>query len=253
MHRTIASPLPRPLILDPRRPQPYRLRLARYGVLAEDISDWAGAAAAEGRRLTVLDVGCGWGVLLAHLEITPHWSNVALSATDVIDAAAHNRKAYQEYFVADVTGGYPEIPSERYDVVVCEQVLEHLPQLDPALATLTRLVRPGGRLVIGVPVFFPPLHLARKHLVPRLAIILRHSKTATHLQAFSLYSFRRLLRRLPGFEIETARGFRILSGGVLRPLENYRWWWRLNRRAGEIVPGLCIEVQFVLRKSTTAS
>jgi SAM-dependent methyltransferase len=253
MHRTTASPLPRPLILDPRRPQPYRLRLARYGVLAEDISEWAAEAARDGRRLTVLDVGCGWGALLAHLEITPHWSNVSLSATDVTDTVTHNKGAYQEYFIADVTGGYPEIASERYDVVVCEQVLEHLLSVESALATLARLVRPGGRLVIGVPVFFPPLHLARKHLVPRLAGVLRHSKTATHQQAFSLYSFRHLLRRLPGFAIVTTRGFRILSGGILRPLENYRWWWRLNRRAGELVPGLCIEVQFVLRKSTTAS
>src|SRR5205085_11124277 len=116
---------------------------------------------------------------------------------------------YREYFVADLTGGYPEIASERYDVVVCEQMLEHLGQLDTALATLARLVRPGGRLVIGVPIFFPPLHLARKYLVPRLARVLRHPGTASHQQAFSLYSFRRLLRHIPDLTLEQARGFRI--------------------------------------------
>ena len=54
-----------------------------------------------------------------------------------------------------VTGGYPEIPSGHYDVVVCEQVLEHLAALDIALATLVRVLRSGGRLVIGVPIFPP--------------------------------------------------------------------------------------------------
>jgi SAM-dependent methyltransferase len=243
-----SRPLPRALITDPRRPQPYRLRLSRYAVLAEDISDWAGKAAREGRPLKVLDVGCGWGVLLRHLEITPHFSSVTISATDVTDTVLYKRELYRKYFIADLTGGYPEISSERYDVVVCEQVLEHLDALDTAIATLARLVRPGGRLVIGVPIFFPPLHLARKYLVPPLARILRHPATASHQQAFSLYSFRRLLRNFPGLAIEKTRGFRIVSGGLLRPLENYRWWWRINRQIGEFVPALCIEAQFVLRK-----
>ena len=240
---------PQPIITDPRRPQPYRLRLARYAVLAQDIGAWAGSAARDGRGLGVLDVGCGWGVLLRHLEAVPQFGSIELSATDVTDTALYKRELYRDYFVADLTGGYPNLASESYDVVVCEQVLEHLGEIEPALATLARLVRPGGRLVIGVPIFPPPLHLVRKHLVPPLAHLLRPSATASHQQAFSLYSFRRLLRRLPGFEIERVRGFRIVSGGLLRPLENYRWWWLLNRRLGEMVPALCIEAQFVLRKA----
>jgi SAM-dependent methyltransferase len=245
-------PRPQGLITDPRRPQPYRLRLARYEVLAQDISLWAGAAAGEGRSLNVLDVGCGWGVLLHHLEAQPHFPNIAMSAADLTDTATYKTEFYRDYFIGDLTGGYPGIGSERYDVVVCEQVLEHLDALDTAIATLARIVRPGGRLVIGVPIFFPPLHLARKYLVPPLARILRHSASASHQQAFSLYSFRRLLGKFPGLSIEAARGFRIVSGGILRPLENYRWWWQFNRRLGELVPALCIEVQFILRKSAAS-
>ncbi len=247
MDRTLYSP--HALIVDPKRPQPYRLRLARYAVLAQDISEWAGEAAGQGRRVAVLDVGCGWGILLRHLEAGPHFAAMTVSAADLSDIRGYKPELYREYFLGDLTDGYPEIRSERYDVVVCEQVLEHLSQLETALATLARLVRPGGRLVVGVPIFFPPLHLARQHLVPAAARLLRHPVTAGHQQAFSLYSFRRRLRRLPGFTLEGARGFRIVSGGVLRPLENYRWWWRLNRWLGQLVPALCIEAQFVLRKT----
>jgi SAM-dependent methyltransferase len=235
---------------DPKRPRRYRLRLSRYMVLAQDISDWAGAAAPAGRPLSVLDVGCGWGPLLCQLEGEPHFANIRISACDVAEPALYKKELYQEFFIGDLTRGYPRIGSERYDVVVCEQVLEHLDSLDTAIATLVRLTRPGGILVIGVPIFFPPLHLARKHLVPRFARILRHPETASHLQAFSLFSFLRLVRAYPKLSVVQARGFRIISGGLLRPLENYRWWWQLNRRLGELLPALCIEVQIILRKST---
>jgi hypothetical protein len=36
-------------------------------------------------------------------------------------------------------------------------------------------------------------------------------------------------------------------------LENYRWWWRFNRRLGELIPAACIEVQIILRVSAEAS
>jgi len=236
--------------IDPKRPQRYRLRLSRYMVLAQDINDWAGEAARSGRTLSVLDVGCGWGPLLCQLEGEPHFDNIRISACDMaVDRGLYKRELYREFFVGDFAEGYPEIGTERYDVVVCEQVLEHLDRLDRAIAMLARVTRPGGILVIGVPIFFPPLHLARKHLVPRLAGVLRHPETASHLQAFSLFSFLRLLRTHPGLSVVKARGFRIVSGGLLRPLENYRWWWQLNRRLGELLPALCIEVQIILRKS----
>jgi SAM-dependent methyltransferase len=235
--------------VDPKRPERYRLRLSRYVVLAQDISDWAGEAALAERTLSVLDVGCGWGPLLCQLEAEPHFDNITISACDIADTALYKKELYREFFIGDLAGGYPEIGSGRYDVVVCEQVLEHLNSLDRAIATLVRVTRPGGILVIGVPIFFPPLHLARKYLVPRFAGILRHPETASHVQAFSLFSFLRLLRAYPSLSVVKARGFRIISGGLLRPLENYRWWWKLNRRLGELLPALCIEVQIILRKS----
>jgi SAM-dependent methyltransferase len=235
---------------DPKRPEQYRLRLARYCILAQDISDWAAEAAARsGRSVSVLDVGCGWGPLLCQLEGEPYFANVAFSGADLTDHARRKRDAYREFFAGDLTAGYPEIASDRYDVVVCEQVLEHLDRLDAALATLARVVRPGGVLVIGVPIFFPPLHLARRHLVPRLGRLIGHADTASHQQAFSLFSFRRLLQAYPQLRVVKVRGFRVVSGGLLRKLENRAWWWRFNRRLGELVPALCVEIQIILEKS----
>lgn len=235
--------------VDPSRPHAYSLRQSRYDALAEDISRWAGDAAAAGRQLKLLDVGCDWGVLLRYLDTRPHFDNLAVTAADVVDKAVYRRERYERFVLGDVSRGYPELASASFDVVVCEQVLEHLDDLDPALATLDRLLKPGGKLVLGVPVFLPPLHLVRKHLLPALFRLLPVRDLGTHHQAFSLYSFLAAVRRqLPQLELDQVRGFRIISGGLLAPLENYRWWWRLNRRIGEWMPAACIEIQAIFEK-----
>ncbi len=52
---------------------------------------------------------------------------------------------------------YPEFdlvtsdPCQRYDVVFCEQVLEHVPDPDAAVRNLQRLARPGGHIVVSTP------------------------------------------------------------------------------------------------------
>lgn len=235
--------------IDPTRPERYSLRQSRYEALAEDISAWAGEAARRGETLSLLDVGCGWGPLLRYLDTKPYFDRLRISATDMRDAALYRKELYEEYVIGDLTGGYPGIASARYDIVVCEQVLEHLDSLDAALGTLVRVLRPGGTLIIGVPIFLPPLHLARRYLVPAFARLLGHPDSASHQQAFSMRSFLRELGKRPELTLIKIRGFRIISGGLLRRLENYRWWWRLNRRLGEIVPAACIEIQIMLKKA----
>lgn len=234
--------------VDPSRRRFYSLRQSRYDAAAEDISAWAETAGGRGCKLAVLDVGCSWGVLARHLQAKPNFEHIELSATDIVDTVV-DRHLYRQVFLGDLTEGYPEIPSETYDVVVCEQVLEHLHDLDVALATLGRLVKSGGRLIVGIPIFLPPLHLVRKHVLPSLLRVLPLRDLGTHHQAFSLPSFLRELRRFPELNIGRVRGFRVISGGILGPLEQYRWWWRLNRRIGESVPSACIEAQIILTKT----
>ena len=129
-----------------------------------------------------------------------------------------------------------------------EPVLEHLPEVNLAMATLTRALKPGGTLIVGVPIFPPGFDLVRRHLVPRIDRLAQKRKPRSHLQAFTLKSFQTALNRNCDLQIDEARGFRILSGGVFRPLENHRWWWQFGRWTGRLAPGLCTEVQVVGRK-----
>lgn len=67
------------------------------------------------------------------------------------------------------------------------------------------------------------------------------------MQTFCKRSIIRRLEEQGSLEVEEVRGFRILSGGLLRPLENYYWWYRFSLWLGRIFPSLCIEIQMVLK------
>jgi SAM-dependent methyltransferase len=249
---TEQKPAPRRLAfgVDPRRPQRYSLRQARYDALAHDIDALAGAAARQGRRLSILDIGAGAGASPLHLRARPHFGAVDIDGADVDRRYKVDEKLYRSLFIGDLTAGYPELPSASYDVVICEQVLEHLCELRVPMETIGRLLKPGGRAFVGVPIFLPPLHLARRHLVPRLDRLLRSTRRRDHVQAFTLASVKSALLFYSKLRFVDARGFRVISGGLLRPLEEHRTWWAFNRWLGARLPAACIEVQIVLEKPT---
>jgi SAM-dependent methyltransferase len=82
---------------------------------------------------------------------------MVISATDIkVHPWLYRKNLLHEFFVGDLLNGYPEILSNSYDVVVCEQVLEHLPKIDIPLKALVRILKPNGKLIVGVPIFLPP-------------------------------------------------------------------------------------------------
>ncbi len=247
-HRISAAPVRLAYGVDPKRPERYSLRQARYDALAHDIDALAAAAAGAGRRLSVLDIGSGGGATPLHLRARPHFAAVDIDATDVDRQYNVDTSLYRAMFIGDLTKGYPELASASYDVVVCEQVLEHLHELAIPMATFGRLLKPGGRAFIGAPIFLPPLHLARRHLVPLFDRLTGSNHRRDHVQAFTLGHLKAALLAHSGLNFLEARGFRIVSGGVLRPLEERRWWWALNRWLGAALPAACVEVQIVLEK-----
>jgi SAM-dependent methyltransferase len=239
--------------VDPRRKEKYSLRQSRYYVLSRDVSRLAGEARKRGERLRLLDIGVGRGVTMRYVEVQPDADNIDFYGADLAIDAVYRQDDWKHLWQGDFMAGYPDIPDAMFDVVVCEQVLEHLPQLPRAVQALERLLKPGGTLIVGVPTFPEGLDLVRRHFVPVYDRIVGTAKQRGHVQAFSLRSFKRLLRTHTDLEIVQARGFRIVSGGVLRPLENHLWWWRFNTRLGELLPGLCIEIQVVARKPRTVA
>lgn len=251
---TISLPAPRPLAfgVDPTRRERYSLRQARYHALGEDVARLV--AARPDAPLKLLDVGLCDGVSMRYLEALPNAERIEFHGVDIdLKPTIYRPHRWASLTQGDLLAGLPQIESDQFDVVICEQVLEHLPKVNLAMAALARVLKPGGTLIVGVPIFPPGFDFLRRHVVPRLDKLVQKRKPRSHLQAFTLKSFLTALVRNCELAIDEVRGFRIISGGVFRSLENYRWWWQFGRATGRRFPGLCTEVQVVGTKVTAAS
>ena len=98
-----------------------------------------------GRML--LDAGCGTG---AFSQVAAE-QGALVTSLDVGEAllAQVARKCDSRRVVGDVL----DLPFEqdRFDVVICTEVIEHTPVPERAIGELARVLRPGGRLVLTTP------------------------------------------------------------------------------------------------------
>jgi len=113
------------------------------------------------RGLRVLDAGCGHGYYFMGLALQgAQVVGIDLSPTDVRKGARLARRLGLSNRADGVSGAparylagsLTQLPfaDGAFDVVVCNSVLEHIPQDGRALAEMSRVLRPGGRLVLTV-------------------------------------------------------------------------------------------------------
>lgn len=123
----------------------------------------------------VLDVGCGSGVVAAFLAGLPVQEVIAVDGNaDAVSFAARQFRRPNLHFVRGLVDRL-DFPSESFDACCCLELLEHIypEQGRKLLATLYRLTRPGGRLLLTTPNYrsaWPMIEwmLDRTGKVPRL-------------------------------------------------------------------------------------
>jgi len=110
------------------------------------------AALAGGRRVLDLCCGSGYGTAILARQ-AQHVTGVDNHAATIDTAAATiGRQTDKARFeVADAVVYLDQDLRERYDMIVCFEGLEHLPELDRALQLLRRHCKNGVRLVASVP------------------------------------------------------------------------------------------------------
>lgn len=100
-----------------------------------------------------LEIGCGCGIYTAHLA--------GLGTVRALDinpefVAAANLMANVDASVGDIQN-FDSAPI--YDVAVCSEVIEHIPDSARALANIHKALKPGGRLILTTPHSFSSMEV----------------------------------------------------------------------------------------------
>ncbi|MBV9277717.1 MAG: class I SAM-dependent methyltransferase [Candidatus Eremiobacteraeota bacterium] len=106
------------------------------------------AHAANGRAaLTLCDLGCGDGRLTQAVAHAVNASRVVTVETQQPNVESVRARGF-EVNESDLNGRL-DLPSDSFDVVVSNQVIEHLYETDVFLAEVFRITKPGGTAIIS--------------------------------------------------------------------------------------------------------
>ena len=118
----------------------------------------------------VLELGCGTGQLglfLAGADRTVVGADLARPSLELAREAGKRYGLNAVHFVeTDLRA--PGLAREAFDVVICSGVLHHTPDPRASFASVARLVRPGGVLVVGLYNAYARLPLRLRRTVARL-------------------------------------------------------------------------------------
>lgn len=140
--------------------------------------DWINShAPLAGKK--VVDIGCGGGILAESMarkgaDVTGiDLSEKALKVADLHSLESGVQVRYELIAAEDLAGR----ETERFDVVTCMEMLEHVPDPAAIVAACARLAKPGGRIFFSTISRNPKAYL---HAVLGAEYILRLLPKGTH-------------------------------------------------------------------------
>ncbi|MBV8772836.1 MAG: class I SAM-dependent methyltransferase, partial [Deltaproteobacteria bacterium] len=132
------------------------------------------AECARERRGRALEIGFGAGVYLRALA--SHYDEVV--GTDLSDSQLEYVRMRTadlinlQVLIDDITDSH--LPAHSFDLVLCSEVLEHIPDTQKAIGGIRRVIAPGGLLIVSTPQRRSLMELACKvALLPGLINMVR--------------------------------------------------------------------------------
>ena len=142
----------------------------------------------EGNLPKVLDVGCGTGATLVALDEVADVTGIELDA----GAVAFCKERGLEQVVEGSAESLP-FADGSFDMVFALDVIEHLDDDEVGLREFSRVLKPGGKLVVTVPAYQflwsqhdEALHHRRRYTRSQLLRVLK--STGFHIQRASYYN-----------------------------------------------------------------
>jgi 2-polyprenyl-3-methyl-5-hydroxy-6-metoxy-1,4-benzoquinol methylase/Tfp pilus assembly protein PilF len=133
----------------------------------------------------ILDIGCSAGTLLKIFKDNG-WKTCGIEPSESFAKYGNNK------FGVNITAGFytkDSYPEQKFDLIVCLQVLEHVPNPEGILSAMKKNLADDGNLVIGVPTLLRPLRPIHPQTL-----------ASPHLYIFSPATLKNLLAK-SGFDI----------------------------------------------------
>ncbi|MFZ4761684.1 MAG: bifunctional 2-polyprenyl-6-hydroxyphenol methylase/3-demethylubiquinol 3-O-methyltransferase UbiG [Alphaproteobacteria bacterium] len=129
----------------------HRLNNIRLSYIRQQLAQYWGEGNFQGR--TILDVGCGGGLAtlpLARLAANQQATIIGIDP-DVTAIAAANKKAMMEQLdVSFITGNLLDAAQwPKADAILALEVIEHVPNPQAFVQSLSRLLKPDGVLILS--------------------------------------------------------------------------------------------------------
>lgn len=195
-------------------------------------------------RQKVFDYGFGHGKVLLWFAPPTEIHGVELSQSALAEA---RRRAVDRGFATDAllpAGESGDLRSpfaaDSFDVVVCSHTIEHVPDDQALVNELHRVLKPGGKAFLIVPLDLPE---ARGIVaIPEQRRNLDYPTTSFHVWLYNLGTFADMVRRA-GFSIVSARRLDAvwparftwprpiqMASSVAFSFMPYSWWAALDNR-----------------------
>jgi len=195
------------------------------------------AARPAGSATRILDLGAGVGADLQNFREGCPGANLELHGVECHPGnAATARERGIAVYELDIERDPIPAPDGFFDVVVANQVVEHTKEIFWIFSEVSRMLRPGGICIVGVP------NLAALH--NRVLLLLGFQPScigvlSAHVRGFTRSGFREFAACDGYFRVEEVRGanFYPFPPALARPL-------------ARVFPGFSVCIFFRLRRTT---
>lgn len=121
----------------------------RLRLLLDVLEEYRAKFALEPDNVYVLDVGCGTGALVTFPLAAAGYRVFGIDVDERSVRYYADRKPKEGSLIVGDVLSLRDKP--LFDVIICSEVLEHLPHPSSVVRKFRRLLRPNGRLIVTVP------------------------------------------------------------------------------------------------------